>query len=210
MINFKNVEKKNKLFTYQNLSKSQCFNTNFTGAGFDFVCFRGAQMKACVFNEATFRGTEFVGTNLKDSKFKKALLENCLFEGVKLEGTDFKEAIFKHVIFVGTSFEGALNLNLDDPNITVYDKMPELEISDALRTAVEKVMLNPFVKKSRVLDTKDKTMNTISVMILLERFEEEQLIRALNQLETVIDRDFYTLSYITKAIAKLTVGAGEK
>ena len=60
-----------------------------------------------------------------------------------------------------------------------------------------------FVKKSRVLDTKDKTMNTISVMILIEKFGEEKLIKSLEQVEDHLDRDFYTLSYIIKILDKI-------
>lgn len=203
MLNFTNIEKKNKSFMYQNLQKSKCHRSNFSGSNFDYVCFRGAHMKDCAFNECTFKGTEFIGANFKGSSFKKASFEYAVFEGAKLEGVDFKGAKFKKTFFVGTQVESAVNLNLEDPEITVYAEMPELELSDGLRAAIEQLMQNPFVKKARVLDTKDKKMNTLSVLILLDLFGETVLTERLSQLEAHLDRDFYTLSYLIKLIEKL-------
>ncbi len=203
MINFKNMDKKNKSFMYQNLQRSKCFNTNFSNSNFDFACFRGAHMKACSFCACTFKETEFIGANLKDSNFRNATFENAVFDGSKLEGVNFIDAQFKNTIFVATDIENALNLNINDPNIRIYSEMPALEISSELRTAIEKLMENPFVKKARVLDTKDKKLNTISVMILVEKFGEEMLMKNIGNLESALDRDFYTLSYLIKLLDKL-------
>ena len=43
-------------------------------------------------------------------------------------------------------------------------------------------------------------INPISIMILLEKFSEKNLISGLNILADRLDRDFCTLSYITKCI----------
>lgn len=203
MINYKNTDKKNKSFMYQNLQKSKCFNVNFSNSNFNYVCFRGAHMKACNFIGSTFKETEFVGANLKESLFKNAVFENAIFEGTKLEGVDFRGATFINTYFVSSNVESALNLNLQDPNIKVYSEMPVLDISDALKSELEKIMQNAYVKRSRVLDTKDKQMNTISVMILLEHFGETVLIENLGKLEAHFDRDFYTLSFIIKLLNKV-------
>lgn len=198
MLNFKNTEKKNKNFMYQNLQRSKCFNTNFTGSNFDYACFRGAHMKACTFNDCTFKGAEFMGSNLKDSQFKGAHFENAVFEGAKLEDVNFKGATFKNTFLVASQYESALHLNLNDPELRIFAEMPVLDLSPELKAVIEKLMLNQFVKASRVLDTKDKQMNTISVLILLEQFGEAVLLERLPLLETQIDRDFYTLSYLIK------------
>lgn len=202
MLNFNNMDKKNKSFMYQNLQRSKCFNTNFGYSNFDYACFRGAHMKNCRFNDCTFKGTEFMGSNMKESQFRNASFENAVFEGAKLEGVDFKGAKFKNTIFVATNLDTAMNLDLQDPNIRVFSEMPELDMSSELRTAVESLMKNAFVRKSRVLDTKEKTMNTVSVMILLEMFGEAALIENLAKVESALDRDFYTLSYIIKILEK--------
>ncbi len=203
LFNYNNIEKMNKNFMYQNLQRSKCFNSKFDLSKFDYVSFRGAHLKSCSFVECSFKGTEFIGTNLKGSNFKKAIFENAVFEGARLNDANFEGAVFINTIFVGTTVEDAKNLDVSQEGIRLYEEMPTLEISEALRAAVKKIMANEFVKRSRTLDTKDKTMNTISLMILLETYDEATLIKGFEVMGDYIDRDFYALSYITKLIGKL-------
>ncbi len=204
MLSLNHADKKKKSFMYQNLQKSKCYNTDFSHSNFDYACFRGAHFKSCLFNACTFKGAEFIGSNLKDSQFKGAQFEYTVFEGVKLEGADFKDAKFLNTVFVGTDIDKAINLNLADEGLTVLTEMPLLEMDKDLLDAFEKLMINPFVKKARVLDTKDKKLNTVSAMMLIERFGREGLINAFPLLESQLDRDFYTLSYLIKYIEKVT------
>ncbi len=203
MLNLNHADKTKKNFMYQNLQKSKCYNTDFSNSNFDYACFRGAHMKSCLFNTCTFKGAEFIGTNLKDSQFKEAQFEYTVFEGVKLEGVDFKGAKFSNTFFVSTDVDKALNLNLTDEGIKTYSEMPIIDMDVTLMTAFETLMTNPYIKKSRVLDTKDKTLNTVSVMILLALFSQETLIEAFETIQSHIDRDFYTLSYLIKLIEKI-------
>ena len=203
MFNYNNIEKKNKNFMYQNLQRSKCFNSNFPQSNFDYVSFRGAHLKSCSFLECSFKWAEFVGTNLKGSVFRKAHFENTIFEGAKLESVNFVEATFKNTIFVGCDIESVINLDFSHPEIQIFDEMPELNISEPLREAVEKAMTNKYIKKSRVLDTKDKKINPISIMLLLEQFDEETLIKGLQLISEIIDKEFSVLSYIISAINRL-------
>lgn len=197
---YENTEKKDKNFMYNNLKRANCYNCNFSGSNFDFTSLRGAHFKKCGFIKCSFRNAEFIGSNLKGCKFKNAIFENTVFEGANLDAADFKDAEFKNVIFVGTDVTKARNLNTNNPEIKVYDEMPELEISDELKEAVDKAMENKFIKAARVFDTKDGKINTITMMTLLDKFDEKKLIRALNILTEDIDRDFHTVSYIVKKI----------
>ncbi|MEA3423588.1 MAG: pentapeptide repeat-containing protein [Bacillota bacterium] len=203
MFNYNNIEKKNKNFMYQNLQRSKCFNSNFPQSNFDYVSFRGAHLKSCSFLECSFKWAEFVGTNLKRSAFRKAHFENTIFEGAKLEDVNFVEATFKNTIFVGCDIESVINLDFSHPEIRIFDEMPELNISEPLRKAAEKAMTNKYIKKSRVLDTKDKKINPISIMLLLEQFDEETLIKGLQLISEIIDKEFSVLSYIISAINRL-------
>jgi len=203
MLNLNHADKKKKSFMYQNLQKSKCYNTDFSVSNFDYSCFRGAHMKSCLFNGCSFKGAEFIGSNLKDSQFKDANFDYTVFEGVKLEGVDFKGAKFSNTFFVASEVDKALNLNLTEDGIKVFSEMPIVTINEALLEAFEGLMANPYVKKARVLDTKDKKLNTISVMILLEHFSETSLITAFKAIESHLDRDFYTLSYLIKLIEKI-------
>ena len=91
-------------------------------------------------------------------------------------------------------------LNLNDPNIKVYEEMPELDLSEELEKAVKNVMKNEFVKKARIFDTKDGSLNTLNLLILLENFNELSIINGLNKIGVELDKPFYTLSYIIKLI----------
>lgn len=198
--NYENIEKKDKNFMYQNLEKSNCYNCNFSGSNFDYVNFRGAHFKSCSFLKCSFKFAEFIGSNFKKSNFKNAKFENTIFESVRLDNVDFKDAEFINTIFVSTDLSNVKNLNIDNPGIRVYDEMPKLDINEELKTATLNALNNKYIKNSRVLDTRDGNINLLSLMILLENFNEEDLIKGLNLLASELDKDFYTLSYLIKYI----------
>ena len=200
--NYNNIKKTDKNFMYKDLRRSNCYNCDFTGSNFNYTSFRGAQFKSCDFYESTFEYAEFVATNFKKSKFKQAKFENAVFDSVNLEDADFRGAQFKNVIFVSTDISKAINLDLSNSNVKIFDEMPKLEISEELENAAKDAMTNEYVKFARVLDTKTGDVSPISMMILLENFNEKTLIRGLKLVKENIDRDFATLSYITKLIKK--------
>lgn len=200
--NYNNIEKKDKNFMYKNLRRSNCYNCNFSNSNFNFASFRGAHFKSCDFSKCTFTWAELIGTNLKGSNLKFAKFENTVFDGVNLDGADFKDAEFKNTIFLSTNTEKAENLNLNNPGIKIFNEMPQIDISEELRTSVINSMKNKYVKESRVLDTKDGSLNLLNLMILLENFNEETLIKGLNIIGNELDKEFCTLSYIIKFIEK--------
>lgn len=199
-LKYNKASKMDKNFMYQDLKRSNCFNCDFSKSNFNFTSLRGAHFKGCNFFGCTFKSAEFVGSNLKNSKFPRAKFEDTIFEGAKLDGVDFNAATFKNVIFVNTDISKASNLNFKENEVRIFDEMPVLEISQKLENAIKTAMENKFVKKSRTLDTKDGDINSISIMILLEKFSEQRLADGLIILSDKIDRDFCTLSYIIKSL----------
>lgn len=197
---YNNIEKRGKNFMYKNLERSNCYNSDFSSSSFDYANFRGAHFKACVFFNCSFKWSQCLGTNFKDSDFTNAIFENAIFDSVNLDGADFKDAEFENTIFVSTDITKTKNFSTKRPGIKFFNEIPELEISEELREAVLNAMKNKYVKAARVLDTKDKNINIISIMILLENFDEETLIKGLNIVEAELNCDFYTLSYIIKFI----------
>lgn len=196
--NYNNIEKVNKNFMYKNLSRSNCYNCNFTNSNFNFVSFRGAHFKSCDFYGCSFKQAEFIGSNLKGSKFRTSSFENTVFDSVNLDGADFRDAKFKNVIFIFTDISKAKNLNINNENIKVFEEMPDIKISSSLEEALKNAMTNNFIKSSRVLDTKDGGINLLNVSILLENFKEDVLIKGLNIMQNKIDREFCTLSYLIR------------
>lgn len=204
-IKYSNRKKSNTNFKSKDLRRSNCFNCDFTGSNFDEASFRGAQFKACNFTECTFESTELVATNLKNSRFKEVKFENTLFDNVNLEGVDFEGATFNNVIFVATDMSKCLNLDLSNQNVKVFDEMPELTISKELEKAAETAMKNEFIKFARVLDTKEGKISPISMMRLLEKFDEQTLIKGLKMSSKVIDKDFSTLNTIILRIKESNI-----
>ena len=194
---YNNIEKKDKIFMYKNFKRSNCYNCNFANSNFNFATFRGAHFKTCSFINGSFEGTEFIGTNLKNSKFKNAKFKNAIFEGA-----DFKDAIFENTIFLGCKLEKTKNLNRELKEVRILDEMPEINLSNELKSSLENFMENKYVKSSRIFDTKDGGINTLTVMILLENFSENELIEGFSKIKSKIERDFYTISYIIKMIQK--------
>ena len=199
---YNNIEKKDKNFMYKNFKRSNCYNCNFMNSKFDFASFRGAHFKTCSFIKGSFEGTEFIGTNLKNSKFKYAKFKNAIFEGANLDGADFKDATFENTIFLGCKLEKTLNFKKDINGIRIFEDMPKLELSEELSKALCSLIENKYVKTSRIFDTKDGGINTLTIMILLENFTEEELVKGFEIIKDQIDRDFYTISYIIKLISK--------
>ena len=195
---YNNIEKKDKNFMYKNLERSNCYNSDFSNSNFNYVNFRGAHFKSCNFFKCTFKWAEFIGTNLKGSDFKNTIFENAIFDSVNLDGVNFKDAEFKNTIFLSTDVTKAKNFNIKTLGVKIFNELPDLKISEQLQIATENVMKNKYVKAARVLDTKDGGINIINLMILLENFDEETLVKGLNVVEVQLNCDFYTLSYIIK------------
>lgn len=200
---YNNIEKKDKNFMYKNFKRSNCYNCNFSNSNFNFATFRGAHFKTCSFMNGSFEGTEFIGTNLKNSKFKNAKFKNAIFEGANLDGTDFKDAKFENTIFLGCKLEKTKNFNSNIDGVRIFEKMPKIDISMELEDSLKSLMENKFVKSSRIFDTKDGNINTLTLMILKESFTEEELMNGFDKIKSQIDRDFYTISYIIRLIKKV-------
>jgi Pentapeptide repeats (9 copies) len=203
--NYNNIEKKEKNFMYKNLERSSCYNCNFSGSNFDYVSFRGAHFKSSSFLKCSFKYAEFIGTNFKKSNFKNANFENTIFDSAKLEDVEFRDAKFINTIFVSTDISKTKNLNIHNTEIRIFEEMPQIEISEELKNTVINSFKNKYIKSSRILDTKDGGINNLNIMILLENFNEETLIKGLALLTEELNRDFYTLSYIIKFIKNLEV-----
>jgi len=200
---YDNAEKTNKNFIYKNLKRSKCYNCNFSNSNFDFASLRGAHFKKCNFFRCSFKGAEFIGSNLKSCKFKEAKFEDTIFEGANLDGASFEGAKFKNTIFVNCDVTKAKNINENDKNIRIFDIMPEVEISDDLEKLILNIMENEFIKKSRIFDTKDGKINTLTLLILKEKFDDQTLLEGLHYIRYEIDRDFHTLSYVIRLIENM-------
>ena len=200
---YDNAEKTNKNFIYKNLNRSKCYNCNFSNSNFDYASLRGAHFKKCNFFRCSFKGAEFIGSNLKGCKFKEAKFEDTVFEGANLDGADFIDAKFKNTIFVGCDLSKAKSFSGEGKGIRVFETMPEFEMDEEFEKLVLSLNENKYIKKSRLFDTKDGNINTLTLMILSEKFDRETLLEGLHYIKYEIDKDFHTLSYVIKAVESM-------
>ncbi len=199
-ITYSNRKKQNSDFSKKDLKRSNCFSTDFTGSNFSLSSFKGAQFKNCNFTDCNFDSSEFVATNLRNSKFVNVQLKNVIFDAANFDGVSFENATFENVIIANTDTSKALNLDTSATGIKLFDSTQELEISERLERAVRASKKNEFIKKAGVLDTKDGKMNLVTMMILLENFNEEILITSLSKLKADIEENFFTVTYLVDAI----------
>ncbi|GKZ02303.1 pentapeptide repeat-containing protein [Paraclostridium bifermentans] len=146
-LKYNKIQKLNKNFMYQDLKRSNCYNSDFSGSNFDFTSLRGAHFKSCNFYGCTFKNAELIGSNLKKSKLKKAKFENTVFDSVNLEGVDFSGAQFKNTIFLSTDLSKAVNIKFNSSDVKIFDEMPKLDVSEKLEDSIKLAMQNEFVKK---------------------------------------------------------------
>ena len=199
-INYSNRKKLNADFSNKDLKRSNCFSSDFSGSNFSQTSFKGAQFKNCNFSNCNFESAEFVATNLKNSRFISGQFKNVIFDSANLTGVNFDNASFDNTIFINTDVSKALNFDASADGVRVFDELPELNISKKLERTIKASKKNEFIKASGVLDTKTGKINTISILVLLEKFSEEVLISGLSLLQADLNDNFSTLSFLINKI----------
>ena len=130
--------------------------------------------------------------NFMYKNFKRSNCYNC----------NFSHSNFNFATFRGAHFK-TKNFSRELQGIRIFEGMPEINISSELEEALNSLMENKYVKASRIFDTKEGNINTLTLMILKENFNEEELIKGFKEIKSQIDRDFYTISYIIRLINKV-------
>lgn len=201
LFSYKNEERRNRDFTYKNFAKSDSYNSIFTLSNFSFVNFDQVSMKYCGFNGALFCGSEFKNSNLRGSRFIGAVFKDTIFYNTKLHNVNFKNAKFENVIFISTSVRESKFISNSTPGITFYNSVPEIGMKLEFKEAIDCTNNNIYIKKSEILFYKKaKKLNSINIIRLLNEFSESELTEGLIAASKEINKDFFTLSYLTKYI----------
>lgn len=205
IFSYNNKDKSGSNFIYKDFEKTKSYSSNFKNTKFDYVSFRAAQMKYCNFDEASFVGAEFIGANLRGSTFKGAKFKETIFRSTKLDRTNFSGATFKNCYFVATNTFTISKLSNNCPRTTFLNAMPKEEtFSTELVKAVEKLRGNDIVRRSNVLHLKKGKINTLSLMILLQSYSENELIELLQKVTNGLTNQFYTISHFKVLLKKAT------
>lgn len=183
-------------------SKSRVFNCSFSKAKFHNINFKGAIITSCSFKQASLKGIDFLGTNLKKCNFSNAYLENIIFVGVKLDECNFKNAKFKNVIFVNTNLKNVNNLDISN-GVEILNRYPKLNLSNEFYIAIDDLRENLHLFRTKVLHLPNRRYNQLNILLLLRKYSEEELIKALRDAKGCIKRDIYTYYSLEKELKKI-------
>ena len=202
IFSYKNKNETGKKYINKDFEKTSSYRTNFSMAVFENTSFRASKFKYCSFYGARFKSSEFIGTNLKGCKFKNATFENCVITSANIKKATFKDASFHHCFIIGINkdyFKSAIFRNCK-----FYDNYPTLSnISPSLLKIIEALRSNDIVRRSHTLHLKKGKINTLTVMILSELYDETELTRLLPLVPNYLTTQFYTTSYLTHLLKKI-------
>lgn len=199
-----NHDSRERKFIHKNFNKTDSYHTNFSGALFENAAFVGAKFKFCAFFGAVFdkcyiRGTLFRGCNLRNSVFKNSIISATVYDRCKFSGVRFESC----KIINSTKLEEFLHTS-SFVEVDFLSKYPSVkEFNPELIRLVESLRANDFIRRSSVLHRKKQQIDTVSVKVLVEKFEEDFLIENLGRLPVFVVNEFYSLSYIMHFLLKL-------
>lgn len=197
---YQNKEKIGSKFLYKDMEKSNSYQTNFKDSDFSYASLRGAKFRYCNMSECTFKETEFIGTNLHGTKFVNSKFEGAIFNATVVDETNFKGAEFSGCYSIGNLSDAK---NFDSTGIEFFERMPsQSEFSTGLIMSVERLRTNDIIRRSQALHLKQGRINTLSLYILSKTYSEEQLIAFFDHFPEMVTTQFYTLSYVKKALNK--------
>lgn len=202
IFSYSNKNETGKKYINKDFEKTSSYHTNFSTTLFENTSFRAAKIKYCNFYGSLFKSSEFIGTNLKGCKFKNATFENCVLTSANIKKATFKDASFHHCFITGINkdcFKGAIFYNC-----IFYDKYPSLiNISSSLRKVIEELRSNDIIRRSHTLHLKNGKINTLTILILRELYDEIELIHLLPLIPNYLTTQFYTTSYLIHLLKKI-------
>ncbi|MHC1748789.1 MAG: pentapeptide repeat-containing protein [Cellulosilyticaceae bacterium] len=189
---------------YKDFDKSHSYNTNFNHCIFDYASLRGASLKSCSFRDSSFIGTEFIGTNLNRSVFKNAFFQDAIFYSTILTQADFENATFKNTYFLSTNPYSAKKLYPHLPGTIFLSAPPPIQdFNIVLIATIQSLRQNDILRRSGVLHQKKCRVNTLSLLILLNHFSQDELIQGLPIIANTLTTQFHTLSYLINQLNKI-------
>lgn len=199
-----NHDSRESKFIHKNFNKTESYHTNFSGVIFQNTSFVGAKLKFCALHGAVFdncfiRGSLFRCCNLRAAVFKNSIISATIFDRCKLNGCIFDNC----KIISSTKLDNFLSENCFHNTEFFTDFPPEENFNPVLIDIIEELRENYLIRQSSVLHRKKGKLDTISLAVLVENFNEEFLIEHLQSLPNLITTPFHTLSYIAHILHKI-------
>jgi len=203
LFSYKNDDRSGSTFQYKDFEKTKSYNSKFVHAKFIGTSLRAAHMKYCNFDNCLFDQVDFVGTNMRGSSFIGARFIKCTFVSAVFEKANFKNAIFENCYWVVTSHANIRNFPEDSDGIKILTSFPSQDtVNPELLQVIESLRKNDIIRRSRTLHGKNGKTNTVSLMILNQEYDDDDLVQLLPKLPQLITTQFYTLSYLQSLLKK--------
>lgn len=197
----------NAKFFNKNFNKTESYNSNFTGVLFRNTSLIGAKFKFCNLNEVIFENCLVQGALFRKCPMNNVKFVNCIITATKFDRTSLKHTFFDSSVII----DAPKIKNLPQDRFSSCDVLdnyyPDTEFSASILEKFEALRNNPFINRSSVLHRKKGKLNTVAIKILLKEFSEDELLNKLPKLEKEISTDFYTLSYITLMLKRISCDA---
>ncbi|RTB44079.1 pentapeptide repeat-containing protein [Pseudomonas aeruginosa] len=201
VFSYNNSDVRDKLFQNKDFNKAQPYHSNFSQSRFENSSFSATKFKFCAMYESTFDDCDFTGTLFRKCNLQKARFNRCLIRASQFEGCKMKGAIFSECIIVGSNVPVGYDLGLNNISLTSNPSVNDFD--PLLIGLIEDLRSNKFIRKSAIFHLKRQRINTVTLKYLMMRFDIDFLLEYIPRLKSEIKRDFYTVSYIVKALTRL-------
>ena len=186
-------------FFNKNFNKTESYCSNFNSVIFSNTSLVGAKFKFCNLNDVRFENCLIQGALFRKCHFKRVIFLNCIVVSAQFDRTSLVSSTFDNCRILYTNIENCGSLN----NTQTYEAYPsENAFNPELLEQVKALRSNEFIRKSSVLHRKKDKINTLTIDILLEEFDDPFLLANLSSLHS-LKKEFHTLSYITALLRKI-------
>ncbi|MCY0963993.1 pentapeptide repeat-containing protein [Parathalassolituus penaei] len=192
-------------FQNKNFNKTESYNSKFIETKFVNTSFVGSKFKFCnmsqaIFDDCLIQGALFRKCILSGARFNRCIIISTQFDRTKLRGCVIENSI----VLSSPLGDGFSKNNLISTEV-IQGYYPETGFSEELLHRAELLRNNQFINRSSVLHRKKGRLNTISLKWLADEFGESFLIQNLPLLESLVVKDFHTLSYLKVILHKLSL-----
>ena len=143
--------------------------------------FKAGHFTKCSFKNIQIEKSDFIGVNLKKNSFRNTRISNCLFLHCDFSESNFEDTEFENVYFCACKFKDCKNKKI--PKKMIYNKLPDLQISDELREKIIATDIQFSSEEHSLLTVSRKKINKWVVSFLYKKAEEERFIDLLNLIQ---------------------------
>lgn len=213
-----NTKFTNSIFYGNVFFKSTMKYCGFNGCKFNFIEFRSSNFRGCRFKGAQFENIIFSNCNLSNANFQGATFKNVYFNNTSLKNvkgikdTNLFTKLNNNIEFsisqklIETLNECKTNPYIISSKTIFYTQKVRLSNSqkkaEKLLPKQERKQLQKERQKQLSIKPKPLSLNKINIILLLDNFTEDEIIRGLHLATKSIDKNFSSISYFVPYIEK--------